>query len=58
MQDQKEQSANQQPSLVVRVLVAMFVKNDSGNDAPFVSAIFITDFTSSESNDDFELLNS
>ena len=33
MQDQKEQSANQQPSLVVRVLVAMFVKNDSGNDA-------------------------
>ena len=39
MQDQKEESANQQPSLVVGVLVAMFVKNDSGNDALFVSTL-------------------
>ena len=39
VQDQKEQSANQQLSLVVGVLVAMFVKNDSGNDAPFVSTL-------------------
>ena len=39
VQDQKEQSSNQQLSLVLRVLVAMFVKNDSGNDAPFVSTL-------------------
>ena len=26
-------------SLVLRVLVAVFVKNDSGNDAPFVSTL-------------------